>query len=385
MSAPTPPRTGAPRSGDSIAATPAGALDVDVHVEAGSFALGARLVVEPGDVLAVLGPNGSGKSTLLGTIAGHVVPSHGHVRLGARALTDLPADDGADGRRRIALPPADRCVGLLGQHALVFPHLSARENIAFGPRARGVPARTARAAADDWLARVGLDGLGDRRPSELSGGQQQRVALARTLAAEPDVLLLDEPFAALDVEAAASMRRLVADELARLEAPAVLVTHDPLDAIVLARRAAILHDGAIVDEGPTGEVLGHPRTPFIAALAGVNLVTGVAATADRIVADGLELRGVGALRPGSPASAVFSPAAVHVAPEASVDLTEPNRWLGTVALVEPAPGGVRIHVAEHPSLAADVPSSQAVALDLGTGSRLAFAVAEADVSLRAER
>ncbi|HEY1106290.1 MAG TPA: hypothetical protein VGE78_09090, partial [Agromyces sp.] len=230
-----------------------------------------------------------------------------------------------------------------------------------------------------------------------------------------------------DVEAAASMRRLVADELARLEVPAVLVTHDPLDAIVLARRAAILHDGAIVDEGPTGEVLGHPRTPFIAALAGVNLVTGVATARDRLVADGLELRGVGVLHIGSAASAVFSPGAVHVGPAGS-DQAEPdaagrdglgseasgrtdrdaagraglgsvasaspsmpaagpdrpNRWTGTVSLVEPAPGGVRIRIAEHPGLAVDVPSSRAVALDLRNGSRLAFSVAAGDVSVRAE-
>ena len=291
---------------------------------------------------------------------------------------------------------AERSVGLLGQHPLLFPHLSALENVAFGPRAQGMPKREARAAASDWLDRVGLTGLERRLPAALSGGQQQRVALARTLAARPDVLLLDEPFAALDVQTAAAMRRLVAEQRATLAIPTLLVTHDPLDAIVLADRAAILQAGRIVQQGPTAEVLGHPRTPFAAALAGVNLLTGVAVARDAVRVAGasgpIVLRGTGeALRVGTPASVVFSPASVHARAAASVDVaarrpvaSQPadNAWFGAVATIEPARGGVRIVTDQHPDLAVDVPSTAAVGLDLGTGARLAFRVAPSDVSVR---
>ncbi|MGH3703232.1 MAG: molybdenum ABC transporter ATP-binding protein, partial [Agromyces sp.] len=211
-------------------------------------------------------------------------------------------------------------------------------------------------------------------------------------------LLLDEPFAALDVESAAVMRRLVREHRAALGIPMLLVTHDPIDAIVLADRAAILQAGRIVDDGPITRVLGHPRTAFIAALAGVNLVAGVAGGPSVMTTgDGLVLRGHvgpdaapaagGPVRAGDPASAVFSPASVHVQPEASAHPAPApsaveNRWSGTVSTIEPAPGGVRIVTAEHPAIAVDVPTAAAVAFDLEPGARLSFAVAPADVSVR---
>ena len=374
-----------------------GTLDARVVAQVGDFRLDVEVRVQASEVLAVLGPNGSGKSTLLAAIAGHRAPSAGVVRIGERVLARAPSIGGDDGAGGVDVDLAERSVGLLGQHPLLFPHLSALENVAFGPRAHGMPKRRARAAASDWLDRVGLTGFERRLPAALSGGQQQRVALARTLAARPDVLLLDEPFAALDVQTAAAMRRLVAEQRADLAIPTLLVTHDPLDAIVLADRAAILQAGRIVQHGPTAEVLGHPRTPFAAALAGVNLLTGVAVARDtvRVVGAGaggpIVLRGTGeALRVGTPASVVFSPASVHARAAASVAATPPdgasqldeNAWFGAVATIEPARGGVRIVTDQHPDLAVDVPSTAAVGLDLGTGARLAFHVAPSDVSVR---
>src|SRR5699024_6484033 len=143
------------------------------------------------------------------------------------------------------VPAERRRIGTLTQDPLLFPHLSAAENIAFGPRAAGVPARTARADAAAWLARVGLPGAGRRRPRQLSGGQQQRVALARALATRPDLLLLDEPLAALDVATAPQIRHLLADEVRRTGVTAVVVTHDLVDALVLADRVAVLAGGRI--------------------------------------------------------------------------------------------------------------------------------------------
>ena len=369
-----------------------GALDARVVAQVGDFRLDVEVTVAASEVLAVLGPNGSGKSTLLAAIAGHLAPSAGVVRIGERVLARAPSIGGDDAARAVAVDVdlAERSVGLLGQHPLLFPHLSALENVAFGPRAQGMPKREARAAASDWLDRVGLTGLERRLPAALSGGQQQRVALARTLAARPDVLLLDEPFAALDVQTAAAMRRLVAEQRATLAIPTLLVTHDPLDAIVLADRAAILQAGRIVQHGPTAEVLGHPRTPFAAALAGVNLLTGVAVAHDAVRVAGangpIVLRGTGdALRIGTLASVVFSPASVHARAAASVRApSQPadNAWFGAVATIEPSRGGVRIVTDEHPDLAVDVPSTAAVGLDLSSGARLAFRVAPSDVSVQ---
>ncbi|GLU90851.1 ABC transporter ATP-binding protein [Agromyces sp. NBRC 114283] len=354
-------------------------LVAELEVERGGFRLDAAVAVGPDEVLAVLGPNGSGKSTMLGAIAGHVPLDRGEVRIGGRLL-------GGAGAREV--PLAARRVGLLGQQALLFPHLSALENVAFGPRAQGAGRRESRAEAAAWLERVGLAGFEHHRPAELSGGQQQRVALARTLAAKPAALLLDEPFAALDVEAAAGMRRLVREHRAALGIPMLLVTHDPLDALVLAGHAAILQAGRLVDEGPIARVLGHPRTPFIAALAGVDLVEGVALDAATVRASGgLVLRAAepAGLVPGARASAVFAPGAVHVAPGAAPARggdAEANHWSGTVASLEPTGGGVRIVTAEHPGVAVDVPTAAAVALDLEAGAALAFRIEAADVSLR---
>ncbi|MCD2442929.1 ATP-binding cassette domain-containing protein [Agromyces sp. SYSU K20354] len=377
-----------------------GGLDARVVAGVGDFRLDVELAVAASEVLAVLGPNGSGKSTLLAAIAGHRALTAGIVRVGERVLSRAPSiggDDepgGVDDSGAADVDLAERSVGLLGQHPLLFPHLTALENVAFGPRAQGSARREARDAASAWLDRVGLAGLERRLPSALSGGQQQRVALARTLAARPDVLLLDEPFAALDVQTAAAMRRLVAEQRATLAIPTLLVTHDPLDAIVLADRAAILHDGRIVQQGPTAEVLGHPRTPFAAALAGVNLLTGVAVARDAVrvasASGPIVLRGTGeTLRVGTPASVVFSPASVHARAAASADPSQAadsapadNAWLGAVASLEPSRGGVRIVTDQHPDLAIDVPSTTAVALDLSTGATLAFHVAPADVSVR---
>ncbi|MFB6609818.1 sulfate/molybdate ABC transporter ATP-binding protein [Agromyces sp. NPDC056379] len=357
-------------------------LVADVTTRRGDFALDVSLRVAPGETLAVLGPNGSGKTTLLQTIAGTLVVDRGAVHLAGRELGSAEP-----GRPRRHVGPEGRRVGLLGQEPLLFPHLSALDNVAFGPRAQGMGASASRETARRWLARVGLAELASRRPLALSGGQRQRVALARTLAARPEVLLLDEPFTALDVESGPEMRALIAEHPWPAPIPILLVTHDPLDAIVLADRAAILHDGRIVQQGATAEVLGHPASPFVAALAGVNLVIGV------VDADGDIIPGNGAgpvLRaageppaPGTSVSAVFGPGAVHVAaiaqgePAASV-----NGWTGTVAVLQPVPGGVRIGIAEHPRLFVDVPSAAAVSLDLSTGARLGFTIPATEVSVR---
>jgi len=339
-------------------------LTADVQVTRGAFQLSVALVAAPGEVVAVLGPNGAGKSTLLAVLAGHLRPASGTVRVGGRTLTSTD----------VAVRPERRSVGLLGQDPLVFPHLSARENVAFGPRSAGASARDSRATADDWLASVGLAGFEDRRPAELSGGQRQRVALARALAAHPTVLLLDEPFAQLDVRTAADLRDLVRDQVRRTRTATVLVTHDVLDAVILADRVVILHDGAVVEQGAPLDVLTDPVHPFTAALAGVNLVVGeIVALPDGSTAlvgpDGLLVPCTGS--PG-PAQVTFAPSAV--------ELGAPDGWPARVVDLEPGVTGVRVRTTG--DVVVDLPPADVARLDLRVGTPVRLSVPPSLVRVR---
>ncbi len=233
------------------------AATVAVHRSRG-FALAARVDAAPGTTVAVLGPSGAGKSTLLDALAGLIRLDAGTVALDGRVLSDP----------RRAVPPHRRGTVLLGQDARLFPHLDARDNVAFGPRAGGMTRSAARGLAEEWLDRMGLPGAGAARPAELSGGQQQRVALARALAASPRLLLLDEPLRALDPVTAAGIRAQVRAHISGVTC--VLVTHDLADATALAEQAIVLEGGRVSQAGMLAEVLTHPSTPFVAALAALD-------------------------------------------------------------------------------------------------------------------
>ncbi|MGH8885789.1 MAG: sulfate/molybdate ABC transporter ATP-binding protein [Egibacteraceae bacterium] len=241
-------------------------LRATVRLRLGALTLDATLRVDAGEVVAVLGPNGAGKTTLLRALAGLVPLDSGRVVLDGQVL-----EDPAQGARRA---PEERSVGVVFQDHLLFPHLSARENVAFGLRSRGAPRAAARRAADRWLDRVDLAGVGVRKPAALSGGQAQRVALARALAAEPALLLLDEPLSALDVEARQSVRAALRAHLDGFAGPCVLVTHDPIEAITLADRLVILEAGRVTQAGTAHEVTRQPRSAWVARLVGVNLFRG---------------------------------------------------------------------------------------------------------------
>ncbi|WP_052521532.1 ATP-binding cassette domain-containing protein [Agreia bicolorata] len=230
-------------------------MSLDVHAVVEPDRLDVSFSLAGGETLAVLGPNGAGKSTLLDVLSGLVRPDSGHVRLGGTTLVSAGGDEPDSW-----VAPHSRGVALLAQEALLFPHLSVRDNVAFGPRSAGVDRAEARRIAERWLQRVDATGLADRHPRRLSGGQAQRVAVARALATEPRLLLLDEPFGALDVGVAPAMRRLLSDVLA--ERTVVIVTHDPLDALALADRVIVLDEGHIVEQGDTREVLLNPQADF---------------------------------------------------------------------------------------------------------------------------
>ncbi|GAB2975443.1 ATP-binding cassette domain-containing protein [Nocardioides montaniterrae] len=195
--------------------------------------LSASFSAPAGSVVGVVGPNGAGKSTLLAALAGTV------------SCTGSAELDGVD---LLTLAAADRQVGLVFQDRRLFPHLTTIENVAFGPRARGASRAAARAAAGDWLARLGATDLADRRVTELSGGQAQRVALARALVTEPRLLLLDEPLTGLATDAADELRTLLATHLSAYAGVALVVSHDARDIEALTDRLLRVAGGEVREE-----------------------------------------------------------------------------------------------------------------------------------------
>jgi molybdate transport system ATP-binding protein len=336
-------------------------LDAHLVLERGAFTLDVRLSVRPGEVLALLGPNGAGKTTALRTLAGLTPLTGGHLRLDGKTLED-PAL-----RRRI--PPEGRPVGVIFQDYLLFPHLTALENVAFGPRCHGVPRSAARALAADLLERMGLADHAGVKPRRLSGGQAQRVALARALATGPRLLLLDEPLAALDARARLDVRAELRRRLAAFEAMAVLVTHDPLDAMVLADRLVVIEDGRPVQEGPPAEIARSPRTDYIARLVGLNLYQGRAAGHTVRVAPGLDLTTTETLE--GPAFVAFPPGAVTLHRDRP-DSSARNAWPAAVTGMESHGDQIRVALtgtgpAEGLALAADLTTVAVAELALEPG------------------
>lgn len=331
-------------------------LHAAVELHLGRFHLDVDLEVPAGQVLAVVGPNGSGKSTLLHVLAGLLRPARGTVRLGRHVLTDTTTG--------LLLPARERRIGLLSQDAALFPHLSALENVAFGPRSTGTRPRAARALAQQWLERVGMGAQARHRPGRLSGGQQQRVAIARALAAAPEVLLLDEPLAALDVQTAPQVRQLLAEQVRASGTTTVLVSHDVLDAVVLADHIAVLHEGQVAEHGPVARVLGAPRSPFAATMAGVNLLAGTGLEDGRVRTplgdwqvshDGAGPPAQAQVRPGQAMVLRIRPSAVVLGMERPEGA---NTARTTVRWVEPADGGVRVRLVGPPELVAEVPATE---------------------------
>jgi len=334
----------------------------------------AGIDLAAGEHLAVLGPNGAGKSTLLGLLAGTVRPDSGAAVLGGRTLFDTAAGHW--------LPPHARGVALLAQAPLLFPHLSVLDNVAFGPSVAGLGRAAARRRAEHWLVELEASELSGRRPAELSGGQAQRVAIARALAAEPAVLLLDEPLATLDVTVAPGLRRLLRRVLAGQTV--VVVTHDLLDALLMSDRTVVLEAGRVAEQGPTEQVLAHPRTRFTARIAGLNLVRGTARADGLVDAAGVVLQGIARedLAPGEPAVAAFAPDAV------SLYLAPPHgspRNLVPVTITEVEPRGAVVRVRADDGhghlLAADVTPRAAADLDLYPGRRVVYSLKATAVSL----
>jgi molybdate transport system ATP-binding protein len=296
-------------------------------------------VAQRGQVVAVIGPNGAGKSSLLRAIAG-LVPAEGEIRV--------------DGRSWTSSAVRERSVGMAFQDQLLFPHLSALDNVAFGPRTDGASRATARRTAQGWLDRFGVGDLARRKPRQLSGGQAQRVSIARALATGPQVLLLDEPFAGLDVGVASTLRVELARHLTSYDGVTLLVTHDAIDALTLADVVWVLDEGELVQVGPPREVAAQPLTRHVARLVGLNVIT-----------EGVRFRS-------------FSPSAVTVSPAEPAGSAR-NRWPGTVTSLAPHGDAVRLLVSGEHELLADVTPGAVAELELAPGRRVWLSVKETAV------
>ncbi|NEC52347.1 ABC transporter ATP-binding protein [Actinospica acidiphila] len=333
-------------------------LDAHLVVERGSFRLDVTLTAAPGDVIALLGPNGAGKTTALRALAGLAPLTDGRLRL-----------DGTDLART---PPESRPVGVVFQDYLLFPHLTALDNVAFGPRCRGAGRSEARTRAAAWLERMGLAEHTGAKPKRLSGGQAQRVALARALATDPRLLLLDEPLAALDARTRLEVRAQLRRHLADFEAIAVLVTHDPLDAMVLADRLVVVEHGRVVQEGAPADIARHPRTEYIAQLVGLNLYRGRADGHTVRLDAGPEVSTTEDL--SGPAFVAFPPGAVTLYRDRPTGSSARNLWRCEVAGLESHGDLIRVELTGELSLAADLTAVAVAELGLHPGAPVWAAV-----------
>jgi molybdate transport system ATP-binding protein len=357
-------------------------LSVDIRVRLDRLNLDVTMEVPRGSVTAVLGPNGAGKSTLLRCICGVQPIDEGLIALGGRTLTQPPAVD---------VPAPLRRVGYVPQHHVLFPHLSALDNVAFGARARGQSRSAARTTAERLLRQFGLGELASARPSALSGGQSQRVAIARAMASEPEALVLDEPFASLDVEVRGEARIELRRWLAEFDGPTVLVTHDPIDAFSMADRLSILEGGRLSHDGTLNAVLAQPASPYAAEMIGTNLVRGSAEGTRLRVHSPTAAPPLGAEQESD--SAVLTLATDHlghvfatIAPSAiSLFIERPegsprNLWRAQVLRIEPMGERVRVRLGGPLPLGADVTRVACAEMGLVEGSWVWAAVKATEIS-----
>ncbi len=348
-------------------------LDARIALRLGDLDLDVDLTAAAGEVVALLGPNGAGKTTVVRALAGLLPVDEGHITLGDTVLDDPTTDT--------FVPAEERPVGVVFQDHLLFPRMTALDNVAFGVRARGSDRRTANERAHGWLDRLGVAGHAHDRPSALSGGQAQRVALARALAIDPGLLLLDEPLAALDATTRLHVRAELRRHLATFDGVRILVTHDPIDAIVLADRLVIIEEGRVTQTGTAAQITSHPATRYVADLVGINLRDGHLAGTTVTLAGGGELT-------VAPADALpDGQVAVAVRPQAIAlyagrpDGSPRNTWLTAIAELEADRDRVRATLAAPIPITAEITAGAAHTLDLRPGQPIWASVKAVDITV----
>jgi molybdate transport system permease protein len=348
-----------------MAGDPVNGLQAAVAVRHGAFELDVAVTADPGEVLAVVGPNGAGKSTLLRALAG---------LQSCEGRTVLDGDDITE------CAPERRPVGWVPQRGALFPHLSVLDNVAFG-----IGRRRGRRAAQDWLDRLGIGALAQRRPAQLSGGQAQKVAVARALARRPRLLLLDEPLSALDTAARGDVRRMLREHLRDYDGVTLLVTHDPVDAATLAGRLVAVEGGRVVQDDTVAVVARAPRAPWLAQLLGANACRGRSRDGGvdvegggRLVAAGEATNG--ARTDGAEALAVFAPQAVALHRDRPSGSAR-NVWPVVVRQLTEVGGRVRVDADGMPPVVAEVTTAAVAELRLQEGDRMWASVKATEVTL----
>jgi molybdate transport system ATP-binding protein len=289
-------------------------------------------------------------------------------------LSGEPLDDSASGT---FVPPDRRRVGVVFQDYLLFPHLNVIDNIAFGLRSAGLGKSAARSIAGEWVERLSLEGLDHRRPGTLSGGQAQRVALARALIANPNLLLLDEPLSALDVTTRVQMRRSLSEHLNSFPGPRLLITHDPIEAFLLADEIHIIEQGSVTQSGSADEIRLRPRTTYAADLVGANLLRGRAG-------NGVVTIGDHSLQVASP---VVGHALVTIRPSSiSVHRHQPegsarNAWSTSIDEIERLGERVRLRLGPPLRLTAEVTANSVDQLHLQRGDQIWIALKATEIGV----
>jgi molybdate transport system ATP-binding protein len=345
-------------------------LDAQLDATLDQFRLDAEIRVGTGEVVAVLGPNGSGKTTALRLMAGLLALDAGHIALDGVMLDDPSA--------RVFTPAEQRPISVVFQDYLLFPHMTALDNIGFGLRAQGCSKPDARAAAAEWLERLDIADKADEKPRRLSGGQAQRVALARALAPAPRLLLLDEPLTALDAGTRTMVRRDLRRYLDDFDGATVLVTHDPLDAIALASRVVIIESGRVTQSGSIAELTRRPTSRYVADLIGLNLLHGVA-HGTTVVVDGTTTELAIAEPAEGPVHALIHPNAIalHVGDRPAG--SPRNQWLGRIDGFDLLGDRVRVRVIGEVPLVAEITPAAVAALDLHEGGAVWTAVKATEI------
>lgn len=344
-------------------------LKADIAVRRDGFVLSAAFEVEAGRTAALLGPNGAGKTTVVEALAGLVRLDAGSVVLGERVLEDS----------QVYVPPESRNVGVVFQDYLLFGHMTVADNVAFGLMSRGLGRSVVNEMVGDWLDRLGLTGKADSKVGRLSGGEAQKVALGRALIIEPDLLLLDEPLAALDASSRVTLRREIQEHLAEFDGPRIVITHDPTEAFMLADEIQVLENGTITQSGTPSEVRIQPRTPYVADLVGVNLLQGEAADGVMSV-DGFEVHLADAEARG-PVLATIHPHSISLhrtRPEGSPR----NSWETTIGRVEHYGSRVRVQTGDPLSLAVEITAESVRELSVSEGARVWVALKATEIRLQ---
>jgi molybdate transport system ATP-binding protein len=345
-------------------------LSLDVVRQVGDFRLTARLATGPG-ISVLVGPSGAGKSLTLRLVAGIERPDRGRVVL--RGATVVDVDTG------IWVPPQARRVGMVFQDSLLLPHRSVLDNVALAVRHGGRSRR--RDEAMRWLEEVDGGAWANRHPHQLSGGQAQRVALARALAGEPRVLLLDEPFNALDQPVRQRLRLLVRDLAHRRRIPTLFVTHDPAEAFVLADEIHVLEHGTVTQSGGPDEIRLMPQTRYAAELAGANLLTGVASGGEVDV--GSHVLHVADRKAEGPVLVTLPTTAVSVhrsRPEGSAR----NCWKTTVDRLEPLGDRMRLRTGSPLPITVEITRDAGDQLGLLAGSVIWVAVKATEIGVESD-